>query len=145
LAFQDNHSYSHSRGTVRGLHYQAPPFAQAKLIRVIRGAIFDVVVDIRRGSPTFKQHFSIELSRDNWKQLFVPAGFAHGFCTLTDDVDVVYKVSKPYVKSHEFGLRWNDPQLGIAWPVDTTEAVLSEKDRNLPLVAQIREHFIYDG
>lgn len=141
---QDNHSHSRRRGTIRGLHYQAEPFAQVKLVRVVRGAIFDVVVDIRHGSPTFGRHVGVELTAENWMQTVVPIGFAHGFCTLSDHTDVIYKVSKPYSMSYDFGIRWNDPQLNITWPVTQDAAVISDKDRNLPLLAEAGEHFRYE-
>ena len=124
---QDNQSFSADKGTVRGLHFQAPPFAQDKLIRVIRGAIFDVALDIRKGSPTFGKWVGLELSADRWNQLFIPAGFAHGFMTTAPDTEVMYKVSAPWSREHEHAILWNDPDLAIAWP-DAGEAVLSEKD-----------------
>jgi dTDP-4-dehydrorhamnose 3,5-epimerase len=133
---QDNHALSRERGTVRGLHYQLPPAAQAKLIRVARGAIHDVVVDIRRGSPTFGRHVATELSAAAWNQLLVPAGFAHGYCTLEPDTEVLYKVSAPYAPEHERGIRWDDPALGIHWPVATGAAVVSERDAALPALAE---------
>jgi len=138
---QDNHSRSVAAGTVRGLHFQAQPFAQAKLIRVVRGRIFDVAVDIRRSSPTFGRHVSVELSAENGQQLFVPIGFAHGFCTLEPDTEIEYKVSAYYSAPHDCGLSWNDPALDIAWPVDPTQAVLSDKDRRLPCLADLPEYF----
>ncbi len=113
---QENHSYSAQAGTVRGLHFQAPPAAQAKLVRVVRGAILDVAVDLRRASPSYGKHVDIELSAENFTQLYVPPGFAHGFCTLTDDAEVLYKLSAEYAPAHEGGVLWNDPALGIAWP-----------------------------
>lgn len=125
---QDNHSASNQSGTVRGLHYQLPPHEQAKLVRVTRGAIFDVAVDIRPDSPTFKQHFAIELSATNFRQLLIPAGLAHGFCTLVPNTEVHYKASDFYAPECEAGLQWDDPVLGIAWPVNKGEAVLSERD-----------------
>ncbi len=125
---QDNHSFSATRGVIRGLHFQRAPKAQAKLLRVTRGAIMDVAVDIRKGSPTYGRHVSVELSEENWKQLYVPVGFAHGFCTLTDNVEVLYKVSAEYGPAEEGGLLWNDPDLGIAWPVEAAEATLSPRD-----------------
>lgn len=138
---QDNASLSRQVGTVRGLHFQSPPFAQDKLIRVVRGRILDVVVDIRRSSQTFGQHVALELSYENRLQLFVPAGFAHGFCTLEPDTEIAYKVSSPYSAIHDHGLAWNDPALGIAWPIDPMKAVLSDKDRRQPLLAELPAHF----
>ncbi len=134
---QDNLSLSRPAGTVRGLHFQTPPFAQAKLIRVARGRILDVAVDLRRSSPTYGQHVATELSDKNRLQLYVPIGFAHGFCTLTRDTEVQYKVSAPYAAAHEHGLAWDDPALGIAWPVDPGRAVLSDKDRRQPRLADL--------
>jgi dTDP-4-dehydrorhamnose 3,5-epimerase len=128
---QDNQSLSAQAGTVRGLHFQLPPVAQDKLIRVIRGAIFDVAVDLRRASPSFGQWVGLELSYDKWNQLLVPKGFAHGFMTLTPDVEVMYKVSAPYSPEHESAIMWNDPDLAIAWP-DAGPPVLSAKDQEAP-------------
>jgi len=127
---QDNHSYSAQAGTVRGLHFQAPPAAQAKLVRVLRGAILDIALDIRRASPTYGQHIAVELSAENLAQLYVPAGFAHGFCTLRDDTEVLYKMSAEYAPSHEGGVLWNDADLGIAWP--ELEALTSPRDTKWP-------------
>lgn len=132
---QDNHSLSRRAGVVRGLHYQLPPHAQGKLIRVIRGAIFDVAVDIRPGSPTFGQHVTARLSAENWQQLWVPPGFAHGFCTLEPDTEVIYKVTDLYHPDSERGIRWNDPALAIDWPVSPSEVQLSDKDRQNPALA----------
>lgn len=119
-------------GTVRGLHYQLPPFAQAKLVRVLRGAIFDVAVDLRVGSPSFGRHIAVRLDAAGDDALFVPTGFAHGFCTLTDDTVVSYKVSTLYAPQYEHGIRWDDPALGIHWPVTAERAVLSRKDAAWP-------------
>lgn len=135
---QDNHSYSAARGVVRGLHFQNAPFAQAKLVRVVRGAIFDVAVDIRRASPTFGKHIAIELSAANWAQLFIPHGFAHGFCTLSENTEVLYKVTAPYAPSHEGGLRWNDPALAIDWPTSVGETTLNERDASWPLLRDLQ-------
>jgi dTDP-4-dehydrorhamnose 3,5-epimerase len=133
---QDNQSLSRRRGTIRGLHYQMAPMAQAKLVRVLRGAILDVAVDIRPGSATFGQHVAVELDAERGSQLFVPEGFAHGFCTLADDTEIFYKVSRPYAPDCERGILWSDPTLGIAWPVRPEAAVVSDKDRSLPPLAR---------
>lgn len=138
---QDNQSYSAAAGTVRGLHFQSPPFAQDKLVRVLRGRILDVAVDLRRSSPTFGEAFCSELSAENFKQMFVPIGFAHGFCTIEPDTEVLYKVSNYYAHGHDCGLAWNDPALGIAWPVTAAAAVLSDKDRCSPRLAEIDSPF----
>jgi dTDP-4-dehydrorhamnose 3,5-epimerase len=138
---QDNQSFSRRQSTVRGLHFQITPFAQAKLIRALRGSIFDVAVDIRRGSPTFGQSFGALLSAENGRQLFIPAGFAHGFCTIEPDTEVFYKVDAPYSREHERGLKWNDPALAIHWPVGETEAVILDRDRDLPTLAMLPEFF----
>ncbi|MCL4112332.1 UNVERIFIED_CONTAM: hypothetical protein GTU68_015062 [Idotea baltica] len=128
---QDNEAFS-SKGVLRGLHYQVPPFAQDKLVRVISGSILDVAVDIRSGSPTYGQYCSVMLSGENKKQFFVPGGFAHGYICLTDDVVFAYKCSNYYSKDHEGGIRYDDPSIGIDWQFDLTEAVISEKDLILP-------------
>lgn len=138
---QDNHSFSASAGTVRGLHFQSEPFAQAKLIRVIRGRILDIAVDLRHSSPTFGRHVAVELSAETGHQLFVPVGFAHGFCTLEPDTEIQYKVSAYYSAAHDHGLRWDDPALGITWPVEPSRAVLSDKDRRHPTLAKLPAHF----
>ena len=124
---QDNHAYSARRGVVRGLHFQWPPFEQAKLIRVARGSIFDVVVDIRRGSATFGRWLGIELSAARWNMLYVPAGFAHGYVSL-DETEVIYKVSAAYAPSHEHSIRFDDAAIGIAWPIPAAQLLVSEKD-----------------
>lgn len=126
---QDNHSVSRQRGVMRGMHYQLAPFAQDKLVRVLRGAIFDVAADIRPSSPTFGQWIGVELSASRWNQLLVPAGYAHGFVTLEPDTEVAYKVSRPYSKAHERAIRFDDRRLAIAWPVRVEEMQLSDKDR----------------
>ena len=138
---QDNHSLSVPQGTLRGLHFQAPPVAQAKLIRVVRGAIWDVAVDIRVGSPSFGQHVCCELSARDGNQLYVPQGFAHGFCTLEPSTEVIYKVSDYYAPEHDRGLLWNDPALDIDWPV--SEPLLSEKDRIHPTLDDLPQYFTY--
>ena len=129
---QDNHSLSVEKGVLRGLHYQVGQTAQAKLVRVIRGAILDVAVDIRRSSPTFGKHVKAVISAENWKQIYVPVGFAHGFVTLEPNTEVIYKVTTYYSPKDERGIRWNDPALGIDWGIDEANAVLSERDRKHP-------------
>lgn len=138
---QDNQSLSAEVGTVRGLHFQLPPFAQDKLVRVVRGAILDVAVDIRKGSPTFGQHVSAVISAEEWNQILVPIGFAHGFCTLEPYTEVVYKVTNFYSAAHDRGLLWNDPDLGIEWRVAADKALLSDKDRTHPRLAELDECF----
>jgi dTDP-4-dehydrorhamnose 3,5-epimerase len=132
---QDNHSLSIPRGVIRGLHLQIDPNAQGKLIRVTRGAIWDVAVDVRVGSETYGKHVSAVLSAENWSQLWIPPGFLHGFCTIEPDTEVLYKVTAPYDPDTERGVAWNDPDLNIPWPVNTAEAVLSERDVQLPRLA----------
>jgi dTDP-4-dehydrorhamnose 3,5-epimerase len=138
---QDNQSLSAEVGTVRGLHFQLPPFAQDKLVRVTRGAAFDVAVDIRRGSPTFGQHVSAIISAEEWNQILVPIGFAHGYCTLAPDTEVLYKVTNFYSPLHDRGLLWNDPALRIAWPVAADQVRLSDKDRKHPRLAELGDLF----
>jgi dTDP-4-dehydrorhamnose 3,5-epimerase len=140
---QDNHSLSIPRGVVRGLHFQSPPFAQAKLVRVVRGAVVDVAVDIRRGSPNYGRHVSVTLSAELWNQIYVPEGFAHGFCTIEPNTEVLYKVDRPYSAAHDRGLSWNDPALAIDWPVASAAAIVSDKDRRQPLLAQLDSPFAY--
>jgi dTDP-4-dehydrorhamnose 3,5-epimerase len=138
---QDNQAASRAAGTVRGLHFQIAPHAQAKLVRVLRGRIFDVAVDIRRSSPTFGQHVAVTLDGEAGQQLFVPVGFAHGYCTLEPDTEVFYKVDSPYAPAHERGIFWADPALGIAWPVDAKAAILADKDKTLPTLAALQDSF----
>jgi dTDP-4-dehydrorhamnose 3,5-epimerase len=138
---QDNQSASVLSGTIRGLHFQIPPFAQAKLIRVLRGRILDVVIDLRRSSLTYGKHTAVELSAESGDQLFVPAGFAHGFCTLVENTEVFYKVDAVYSATHDRGLNWADPALNIDWPVPESNAVLSDKDKALPLLSALPPYF----
>jgi dTDP-4-dehydrorhamnose 3,5-epimerase len=138
---QDNHSYSSELGVIRGLHFQTAPFAQAKLVRVARGRILDVAVDLRRGSPTYGRHVAVELSAANGRQLLVPVGFAHGFCTLEPDCEVLYKVTNVYSPAHDRGLAFDDPALGVEWGVDLSRAVLSDKDRKHPRLADLGPQF----
>lgn len=140
---QDNHSRSEVAGTVRGLHFQAPPYAQVKLLRCAAGRIFDVATDIRRGSPTYGLHVTAELSAASGWQLLIPEGFAHGFATLEPGTEVQYKVSAGYSRAHDAGIYWNDPALAISWPINTAEALLSEKDKTLPLLSDFRSPFEY--
>ncbi len=140
---QDNHSYSAEQGTVRGLHYQMAPMAQDKLVRVAHGAILDVAVDLRKGSPTFGQHVSEVISADNWKQLLVPIGFAHGYVTLEPDTEVLYKTTDFYSPEHDRGIIWSDPDLGIDWGIEEGQATTSEKDRLLPRLSDMTEFFEY--
>jgi dTDP-4-dehydrorhamnose 3,5-epimerase len=138
---QDNHSMSSAPFVLRGLHYQAPPAAQDKLVRVVSGAIFDVAVDIRHGSPDFGRWVGIELSAAKWNQILVPKGFAHGFLTLVPATQVVYKVSAPYSREDDRGIRYDDPAIGIDWPLAGAEPILSDKDATAPRVAEIDTGF----
>jgi dTDP-4-dehydrorhamnose 3,5-epimerase len=143
LAFvQHNHSLSVPVGTVRGLHFQLSPAGQGKLVRCLRGAILDVAVDLRRASPTFGQHVALELRGDDGVQLWIPEGFAHGFCTLEPDSEIAYLVTAYYSPEHDRGLRWNDPALGIDWPVKESEAILSPKDTRQPLLSELGTLFV---
>jgi dTDP-4-dehydrorhamnose 3,5-epimerase len=139
---QDNHSFSAEVGTIRGLHFQSPPFAQDKLVRVTRGRVLDVAVDLRRSSKTFGRHFGIELSGENWRQLLIPIGFAHGYCTLEPDTELLYKVTNFYSAANDLGLAFDDPALAIDWGVDLARARLSEKDRRQPRLADLP--FVFD-
>lgn len=138
---QDNHSLSTVRGTVRGLHCQIAPSVQGKLVRCTRGAIWDVAVDLRRGSPTYGHHVAAVLSAGNWSQLWVPGGFLHGFCSLESETEVVYKVTHDYDRAAERGVIWNDPSLAIPWPVRESEAALSDKDKALPRLTECEAWF----
>jgi len=137
---QDNHARSADRRVVRGLHLQIGPNAQAKLVRVVRGAIWDVAVDIRRGSSTYGRHAGVVLSAENWQQLWIPAGLLHGYCTIEPDTEVVYKVTEPWDRHAERGVIWNDPALALPWPMAPDEAILSDKDRVLPRLADCDWH-----
>ena len=138
---QDNHSYSKRRGVLRGLHFQTPPAAQDKLVRVSCGAIFDVAIDLRRGSPSYGRWAGTMLSAKEWNQLFIAKGFAHGFVTLEDDTEVLYKCSAPYSPEHERAVRFDDPAIGIDWPIDLATVTVSEKDRSAPLLAEVGTGF----
>jgi len=138
---QDNHSLSAQRGTVRGLHFQAPPFAQSKLVRVLRGTMLDVAVDVRKGSPTYGKWVSAELSAENGVQIFVPRGFLHGFVTLEPDTEIAYKVDNYYSKECDGAVLWNDPALGIDWGIPANEAVLSDKDAAAQSFAEFETPF----
>jgi dTDP-4-dehydrorhamnose 3,5-epimerase len=140
---QDNHSLSRQKGVIRGLHCQIDPHVQGKLVRVVRGAIWDVAVDARLGSPTFGQYVAAELSAENWQQLWIPGGFLHGFCTLVPDTEVFYKVTGDYSKVCEAGVIWDDPDLALPWPVAPGEAVLSDKDKVLPKFRDVGQLFTY--
>jgi dTDP-4-dehydrorhamnose 3,5-epimerase len=142
---QDNTSVSNRAGTIRGLHFQIEPSPVAKLVRVVRGAILDVVVDLRAGSPTFGAHVEVEISATSGDQIFVPLGFAHGFCTLEPDTEVSYKVSGHWSPETDRGLRWNDPELGIGWPVDPATAIVSKKDLGQPRLVDLPEYFSYES
>lgn len=139
---QDNHAYSAAPFVLRGLHFQAPPMAQAKLVWVVRGRVLDVAVDLRAGSPTFGRHFSVELSAANFLRLFIPRGFAHGYLTLEPDTEFLYKVDAPYDAASDAGILWNDPDLGIPWP--ECEPVLSAKDRVLPRLKDLATPFVFE-
>lgn len=142
---QDNRSFSAEVGTVRGLHFQLPPKAQGKLVSCTAGRLLDVAVDIRHGSPTYGQSVSAELTAENGEQLWIPAGFAHGFCTLVPDTIISYKVTDYYSPEHDRGLLWNDPAIGIDWPVSQEAAVLSDKDRRQLVLADLPSSFVFAG
>jgi dTDP-4-dehydrorhamnose 3,5-epimerase len=138
---QENHALSRASGTIRGLHFQVGPAAQGKLVRCLRGSILDVAVDIRHGSSTFGRHVSIVLSAENWKQVYVPIGFAHGYCTLEPNTEVLYKVTAFYDPASERGLAWDDPDIGIAWPVKAENAILVARDRAYPRLSELTTFF----
>jgi dTDP-4-dehydrorhamnose 3,5-epimerase len=140
LFVQDNQSRSH-KNVVRGLHCQIAPAVQGKLVRVVSGAVWDVAIDVRRGSPTYGRHFATELSAENGAQLWIPGGFLHGFLALEDGSEVLYKVTAPYVREAERGVRWDDPTLSIPWPVEAGDAIVSEKDRVMPTLAECEPWF----
>lgn len=141
---QDNHSLSAEAGTIRGLHFQAPPRAQDKLVRCGRGALFDVAVDIRKGSPTYGRWVGVELSFENGRQLLVPAGFAHGFCTLEPDTEIIYKCTDTYAPESEGAVLWNDPEIGIDWPLGDRAPVLSQKDARAAPLSELDSPFAWD-
>ena len=141
----DNQACSTRAGTLRGFHFQIPPVAQAKLVSVVRGRILDVVIDLRRGSPTFGRHVAAEISAATGRQVYIPVGFAHGLLTLADETVVSYKVSDFYSPMHERGIRWNDPDIGFAWPIAPAAMTISEKDQTLPLLKDFASPFAYDG
>lgn len=142
---QDNHSRSNPKGTVRGLHFQVSPFAQDKLVRCVRGAILDVALDIRAGSPTFGQHVSAKLTEDGGEQIFIPKGFAHGFVTLEEGCEIIYKVNNYYSGAHDRGICWNDPALKIEWGFSEEDVTLSSKDAAAPRLADTPTYFRYGG
>lgn len=141
---QDNHSFSRQVGTVRGLHFQSPPHAQAKLVRCGRGALFDVAVDIRKGSPSYGRWVGVDLSFENGRQLLIPAGFLHGFVTREPDTEVIYKCDAHYAPECDGAVRFDDPQIGIDWGLDPADAILSDKDRAAPCLADFQSPFLFD-
>lgn len=141
---QDNHALSRQAGVIRALHYQLPPMAQDKLVRVTKGRIFDVAVDARKGSPHYGEWVGVELSAEKWNQLLVPKGFLHGYLTLEPDTEVMYKVSALYSPEHDRGVRYDDPEIGVEWPLDGLKPVLSEKDRNAPAFREADNEFVYE-
>ncbi|QCI69321.1 dTDP-4-dehydrorhamnose 3,5-epimerase [Phreatobacter stygius] len=142
---QDNHALSRDKGVIRGLHFQRPPHAQGKLVRCTRGRILDVAVDIRSGSPTYGKHVSAEISAENGLQIWIPAGFAHGYCTLETDTEISYKVTDYYAPDCDAGLAFDDPALGIGWPTGDHQPILSARDRTHPCLAELGDVFSYSG
>lgn len=138
---QDNHAFSAECGTLRGLHFQSPPFAQHKLIWVTHGRIIDIAVDLRKSSPTFGRHVGVEISGENWRQILIPIGFAHGYVTLEPNTEVIYKVSNYYAPDQDRGLAWDDPALGIDWGVKAEQVILSDRDRKHPRLADLPHFF----
>jgi dTDP-4-dehydrorhamnose 3,5-epimerase len=138
---QDNHALSADTGTLRGLHFQSPPFAQDKLVRVPHGRILDIAVDLRRSSPSFGRSVAVELSAENWRQVLVPVGFAHGYITLEPNTEVLYKVTNYYAPDHDHGLAWDDPALGIDWGTSAERVILSDKDRKHPRLSELSKFF----
>ncbi len=142
---QDNQSHNPEAGVVRALHYQVPPHEQGKLIVCLSGAIYDVAVDLRDGSPTYGRHFSLEMRADDTRQLWIPSGCAHGYCTLEPDTRVLYKLTAPYVPGANGGILWNDPALGIEWPVEAGDVIVNERDGSWPALDAFRSPFRWDG
>lgn len=142
---QDNHSLSMTPGTLRGLHFQAPPYAQTKLVRCGRGALFDVAVDIRDGSPSFGQWVGVDLSFENGRQLLIPAGFLHGFVTREPETEIIYKCTNTYAPDCDGAVRWDDPSIGIDWGLRGRAPILSEKDAVAPLLSELAPHFVWEG
>ncbi|AQR60894.1 dTDP-4-dehydrorhamnose 3,5-epimerase [Brevundimonas sp. LM2] len=142
---QDNHSLSAFEGTIRGIHFQKPPHAQAKLVHCVRGSILDYAVDLRRGSPTFGHHIAAKLTAEGGEQLYVPVGYGHAFVTLEPDVEVVYKVTDIYAPECDGGIVWSDRTIGISWPLPASGPILSDKDQALPTLAEFNSPFVYDG
>ncbi|MBO6783520.1 MAG: dTDP-4-dehydrorhamnose 3,5-epimerase [Alphaproteobacteria bacterium] len=142
---QDNQSHNSKAGPVRGLHFQVPPHAQGKLITCLSGAIFDVAVDLRVGSPTYGRHVGLRMDADDTRQMWIPAGFAHGYCALEDNTRVLYKLTAPFAPHAAKGIRWDDPALGIAWPLEAGMELVNDRDRNLPCLADYDSPFRWDG
>lgn len=142
---QDNHSFSYATGTVRGLHYQSPPHAQGKLVRCGRGALFDVAVDFRRGSPTFLKWIGVDLTFENGRQIWIPPGFLHGFATREPDTEIIYKCTDYYAPECDGVVRYDDPELGVDWGLGSQEAILSDKDRAAPLLTEVFSQFVWEA